>query len=302
MTRVQSAVYSLTQSGELSRRITIANPKERAAKIADAKNFRERVKELSLQGLTSIQISVALKESLRRTHFIMWELNKDDEIQLTPEQMRRVDLVGYVDKYANTPTGDHYNKVAEMREQGMNNGEIASVLNLPKHRVEIYASNLIRAGIIQVFPTKNRATGIRGLVDPNYVVPNHPDFQRVAELRNQGLNNTQIVEQLGLTPKRVSEIAHKLIKGGVIKPLRGTKDSVSAERRREIQAKVAELRNQGMRNPEISTTLNVPINSLTWIVHELINSGAIKPQVKRVSKKHDIDSSNEAKSLSRVPL
>ncbi len=270
--RIQAAAYKLIQAGELEpkRKYSKEQAKGRAEKIANSREFGEQVRELAEQGLNSIQIAEKLEDSVRRVHFVMWRMNKEGRIKLAPDQLNPPERIGYVDRYVNTPNNDIYDKVAEMRNQGMTNAEIADVLGMSQHNVETYASNLIRAGVIE--PQLSRKSSRVGVVKPNAQAPRGKNYDEIADLRNQGLNNQQVAKKLGISAEKVSRVAHRLIQAGVIKPLKPTTEETET-----LRLNVAELRNQGRSNEEIAQKLNKTKDWINAIAHQLIQSGAIKP-------------------------
>lgn len=124
---------------------------------------QETVKKLIQEGLDVIQIAEKLDKSTVYVQDVVGRLSRRDEITPTAEQRKPKNRVGYVDKNAPVPTGEAYERVARLRREGKRNQEIAEILTLPVHRVEIYASNLIRAGVI---PTQSRGGSRRTKMDP----------------------------------------------------------------------------------------------------------------------------------------
>lgn len=289
VTTIDSSVHRMIQLGEY------VVSSERVRRRWEYNKTQTRIKEMVGQGLNVLQISEALGESLQYTQMIIWRLGRRDEISPSSEQLRPVNRTGYIDKKGTVPKGklgEVYERVAQMRNQGMKNGEIADTLDLPKHRVEIYASNLIRAGIIKPQlkdkPSQNdrvaelRKEGLsnkrikprRERVEKGARVSRERSIDRVKELRNQGYDNHQISQELNLPLSAVEKYVSQLIKAGEIAPLPRSKD-------RSTDAtflSVRDLRNQGLSNKEIAEKLRIPHATVSVIASKLIRAGEIKRQ------------------------
>lgn len=222
------------------------------------------IKEAIQAGKDVIQIAEGLETSLQYVQMIVWRLGRRGEIDPTPEQLKPINRAGYVDKNASVPVGkssEVYKKVTEMRQRGLDNRKIARTLGLPAHRVEVYASYLIRAGVIK--PYTNAGSYRVGVIDPNFEVPKGKYYDEVAALRNQGMDNRQIALKLNIPDKRVAKIASKLIRAGVVQPIK-----ISVEERDSLNLQIQELREQGIGSTEIARRLDQPLNRVRNLTRE----------------------------------
>lgn len=272
ITTIDSSVHRMIVLGEYAPSNAISS--ERVKKRWEYNETQRRVREMIEQGLNVMQIAEVLEDSLQHVQIIVWRLGKRGEISPTTEQLRPANRAGYVDKKGSVPKGklgDVYAKVAEMRQQGLLNSQIAKELKLPVHRVEVYASNLIRAGVIEPQQQGGKKYSV-GIVDPNFKIPQGKYYDKVAELRNQGLGNSQIAEQLKIPVNSVNNMATKLIRAGVVKPLR-----ITTEERERLRGDVAELKKQGKTDKEMAEELKQPYERVRVISRELVQAGEIRP-------------------------
>ena len=287
-TTIDSSVTRMVNLGEYTPGRALSS--ERVKKRSQYSKTRQRILEMIQQGQDVVQIADVLDDTLQHVQGIVRDLRRDGDINPTTEQLRPANRTGYVDKRANVPISklsEIYEKVAEMRRKGMSNGEIAEALNLPQHRVEVYASTLIRAGVIQLMTRRSRNQV--GYVDPNVVVPKGKMYEKVEELRKKGLTNAQIAKQLSINRQTVGFMASRLIRAGVIKPLRASVGISTV--REEFLSKVKELRNQSNGNAEIARLLSLSIDRVKSLARELIQTGEIQKlrggRPKKISDKKD---------------
>lgn len=279
LSTIDSSVHRMIILGEYTPgRITSSKSVEKRGKYYEK---CERIKKLFQEGLNILEVASAVEDSLERAQVITRRLIKEGKINPSFEQLKPAGRTGYVDKNASIPTGklqEVYQRVAEMRNKGLGNQEIATTLNLSVHRVEMYASQLIRAGVIQpiLFKAGNHRTVIADLNPENRspFMSKADILASIATLRNQGLGNTEIARQLSQPINRINNLSKSLIKSGVIKPLKHLTpfDEVADQRSR-----VAELRNKGFKNEEIAVQLSLPIGKVNQLASQLIIAGQIQP-------------------------
>lgn len=158
----------------------------------------ERIIELFQEGLNILEVAEAIDGSLERTQIITRSLTKKGKINPSVDQLKPAGRMGYVDKNTNVPAGrlqEVYQRVAEMRQNGFGNSEIAAALNKPVHRIGIYASRLIRAGVIQP-----RLGGVRNPKAGSKPSLQNTDFKPEAISISQEANEIQIPgDQVGVT-------------------------------------------------------------------------------------------------------
>ena len=249
---------------------------EAVKKRGEYNEIQEKIQGMLEKGLDIIQIADAIDYTVQHVKIIAWRLTRNEKVQVDPKQLKIP--TGYIDKRAGIPAGtlsEVYAKVAELRQQGLSNTEVARKLELPKHRVEVYASNLIRAGVIEPSTSGGRKGQEVGVIDPHTVIPKTREYQEIAKLRNEGLNNREIAAQMGKAESSVSQIASKLIRAGQVTPLRRGK-APSTGRTATTYDQITVLRQQGIGNKEIAEKLKLPIILVNNIAHELVQKGVIE--------------------------
>jgi predicted transcriptional regulator len=186
------------------------------------------------------------------------------------------------------------NQVEQLRNQGLENDQIAKQLDKKKWIIEKSAQRLLAA---------NRIERLRRRPKEEIVALDN----QVEQFRKQGLGNKEIAEMLEENINAIEMSAHRLIKAGRIESQRIRK----AKRKQDVlDSQVEKLRNQGLYSSDIARELDEDIAVINRSAVRLIKGGKIERQKKPLSdetkklyedverlRKQDLNNDQVAESL-----
>ncbi len=97
--------------------------------------------------------------------------------------------------------------------------------------------------------------------------------EQIVELRREGWSNEDIAELLGLSYQTIGNMAHELIKKGLVTRQRRGKKPFSYEKREKCEEQIIKLRGEGFSNEDIAELLEMSKSTVSMWTHQLIEDG-----------------------------
>lgn len=168
-------------------------------------------------------------------------------------------------------------QVEELRNQGLNNSQIAVQLGQSIRRINKSVHRLLTAGRIDRLSKFGRTiTEVARILDEH--LANNP---------NEGVVLTEIARKLGITKTRVAQLYHEIAKTKKVPALKFRPDMTKSEalesearqkriKRQQLKSEVERLRNRGLGNKKISELTGIPIFRVHYILSQLIKQRKVR--------------------------
>lgn len=143
-------------------------------------------------------------------------------------------------------------QIKQLREKGYTGVKMAQELKTPVSRIDRRVHRLIRAGEIESYPHKRKCRE-----------------EQIKQLRNAGMSNQEIGEELGIKKTIVSHIAENLIRKKEIKPqrVRLTKEGI-----KNFDSQVKELKEKRLTVRKIAERLGEEDQDPIKVMYRVTNS------------------------------